>query len=122
MSSFSLGLKKLIFSKRDPPVLETSHIGRERKRKAQNIGRRRGERDVSPFEEVEARSFEMTDAITDRVKDRDHRHRSGDSDEFGYREDLNDSETQEDASEFEEIVWQDNEKAYDALEPCIQVF
>ena len=107
MDSFSLGLKKFIFSKRDTPLLQTTHAGRERKRKSHSNVRRRGERDTSPFEELEASSFEMTDAAIG-VREQNHRV-SLDSHVSYLREtDRNDMEKQEDASGFEEIIWQDD--------------
>lgn len=118
MESISLGLKKLIFSKKDAPLYETSRLGRERNRKRQSNGKKEGERDTSPFEEVEARSFEMTDDVTGIVSRNDHK--SPDEDGARSCQDKEDFEKQENASGFEEIVWQDGDRATDECKSCAQ--
>ena len=120
MESISLGLKKLIFSKKDPPLYETSRVGRERNRRRQNNKKREGERDASPFEEVEARSFELTNDVMGKVSR--NRHNSPDDDGARNHQDIEHAEKQENASGFEEIVWQDGDRATDQCKSFAQVF
>ena len=98
MDNISLGLKKLIFSKRDTSTAGSSaRSGRERTR-VHNFGKNRPRRDCSPFEEVKADTIEMVEKTDQEfgemeLRDQDH----GCVKDAGYRP--------RDMSGFEEIDW-----------------
>ena len=104
MDGISLGLKKLIFSKKDSQSTPSSRSGREKKR-AFLSNSRRGKRDPSPFEEVKGNCFNLEDKenegkeieglVSAKEETRDN------DEDFEYRE--------RDASGFEEIDWPDLE-------------
>eukprot|EP00795_Rhopilema_esculentum_P003644 gene3644-14885_t len=104
MDGLSLGLKKLIFSKKDSPSTPSSRSGRERKR-AFLSNSRRGQRDPSPFEEVRGNCFNLENKESEGKEIQDFVSAKEeiryDDEDFEYRE--------RDASGFEEIDWPDLE-------------
>lgn len=89
-----MGLKKLIFSKRDASATGSSpRHGRERSR-VHKFGKSRPRRDSSPFEEVKADTIEMVEKTE---QDFDEEELKDLEDGTGYRP--------RDMSGFEEIDW-----------------
>ena len=98
MDNLSLGLKKLIFSKRDASAPGSNpRSGRERSH-AHKFGKNRPRRDCSPFEEVKADSIEMVEKTEEDF----------DEEELRDKEDGYNKHTEyrpRDMSGFEEIDW-----------------
>ena len=101
MDGFSLGLKKLIFSKKDNSPVTTNPVSDREGRQSNRVrgSRRRSDRDVSPFEEVGARSFELVETgLGGGIK-------GSDCNDF----DVNDGDDHDvinhDTSGFEQIDW-----------------
>ena len=121
MDNFSLGLKKLIFSKRDSPSFPTPRSGRERKRASNNSGKKKNGRDTSPFEEVEVRGMELTEAVIGFGNEEQMPLSKEDGN--GWKsEGVNDVLREGDASGFEEIIWPENDQKKEMLSPCSEVF
>ena len=98
MDNLSLGLKKLIFSKRDASATGSKpRPGRERTH-VQKFGKNRPRRDCSPFEEVKADFIEMAEKREEDCDEEELRDQEdGDNEHTEYRP--------RDMSGFEEIDW-----------------